>query len=228
MFRKTLLLLVLSLWSAAVFGHVIHHHKPHRHIRHHRVTTHLAGVHHHTRVHARYVRHRVRRHPTRTHLRYAQYVVKRPRYERPLFVPAQSSEECLATAIYWESKSEPTEGKAAVGYVIMKRASNRHFPTTPCGVVYQRGRDHHGVIRCQFDFACLPPQRKNAAQMAEARRVAREVLARTIPNPIGNALFFQEARLRSRPSHHKLYRKVIAHQAFFSLTPFDSPSLASR
>jgi spore germination cell wall hydrolase CwlJ-like protein len=143
-------------------------------------------------------------------------------------VSTQNSEECLATAIYWESKSEPTEGKAAVGYVIMERTANRHFPKTPCGVVYQRTRLKNGAIGCQFDFACHPPHRMNAAQMAEAHRIARQVLDGTIANPIGEALFFQEAGLRSRPVRRRLYRKVIANQAFFSLTPYDQVHLASR
>lgn len=45
---------------------------------------------------------------------------------------------CLATAIYHEAKSEPTEGKIAMGYVIINRTKHPSFPNTICGVVQQR------------------------------------------------------------------------------------------
>src|SRR3954453_3029952 len=49
--------------------------------------------------------------------------------------------ECLATGIYFEAKSEPLAGQLAVGKVIANRAdSNGRFPSSYCGVLFQRGQ----------------------------------------------------------------------------------------
>src|SRR6476469_9246987 len=49
--------------------------------------------------------------------------------------------ECLATGVYFESKSEPLAGQLAVGKVIANRAqSGGRFPDTYCGVLFQRGQ----------------------------------------------------------------------------------------
>jgi hypothetical protein len=48
--------------------------------------------------------------------------------------------ECLAGAIYFESKGEPLEGQLAVAEVILNRARSGRFPPSICGVVKQRGQ----------------------------------------------------------------------------------------
>ena len=53
-------------------------------------------------------------------------------------VGKQSDLECLAKNIYYESASEPEEGKVAVGLVTINRSNSGNFPTTICGVVNQR------------------------------------------------------------------------------------------
>lgn len=210
MFRKTLLLLALSLWSTLAFAHVGHPHH-HRHSRHHRTTVSRTGVKHHgstaLAVHA-------------------MYAIQPSRYRGFAVAPGRTSEDCLATAIYWESKSEPAAGQAAVGYVVTNRAENRHFPNSVCGVVYQRNVGGRGAHRCQFSWSCKRPHGKiNAYQMAAARRMARRVLDHTVRNPIGNALYFHEARLTLIPSRHAPYKKVLWGHAFYSPTPY---SLATR
>jgi spore germination cell wall hydrolase CwlJ-like protein len=58
---------------------------------------------------------------------------------------------CLAQAIYFEARGEPIEGQVAVAQVVLNRLSDRRYPTTICGVVFQNEtRRHH----CQFSFAC--------------------------------------------------------------------------
>jgi spore germination cell wall hydrolase CwlJ-like protein len=47
---------------------------------------------------------------------------------------------CLATAVYFESKSEPLAGQLAVAKVIINRTRSGRFPSTICGVVKQRGQ----------------------------------------------------------------------------------------
>ena len=58
---------------------------------------------------------------------------------------------CLAEAIYFESRSEPEEGQAAVAQVVLNRVRSGIYPATVCGVVYQ---DRNRPFACQFTFAC--------------------------------------------------------------------------
>ncbi len=60
-------------------------------------------------------------------------------------------ESCLATAIYFEARSESQEGQLAVATVILNRAKSTHYPSSICGVVYQNASRFNG---CQFSFAC--------------------------------------------------------------------------
>src|SRR5271163_1714964 len=58
---------------------------------------------------------------------------------------------CLAEAVYFESRSEPENGQAAVAQVVLNRVRSGIFPTNVCGVVYQ---DRNRPFACQFSFAC--------------------------------------------------------------------------
>ena len=93
--------------------------------------------------------------------------------------------ECLATGIYFESKSEPLSGQLAVGQVIANRAnSNGRFPSTYCGVLFQRG---------QFSFIrgkSLPSVPKSSKQWKTAVAVAKIVAKDLKQSAVGKALFF--------------------------------------
>lgn len=58
---------------------------------------------------------------------------------------------CLATAIYFEARGEPTRGQLAVAQVVMNRVRSTLYPDTICGVVYQGQWRRSG---CQFSFTC--------------------------------------------------------------------------
>ena len=47
---------------------------------------------------------------------------------------------CLAKVIYYEARGEPLPGKLAVAKVTLNRTNSGKFPSTVCGVVYQRGQ----------------------------------------------------------------------------------------
>ena len=93
--------------------------------------------------------------------------------------------ECLATGIYFESKSEPLTGQLAVGHVIANRAkSNGRFPSTYCGVLFQRG---------QFSFIrgkSLPSVPKSSKQWKTAVAIAKIVAKDLKQSGVGKALFF--------------------------------------
>jgi spore germination cell wall hydrolase CwlJ-like protein len=93
--------------------------------------------------------------------------------------------ECLATGIYFESKSEPLAGQLAVGQVIANRAkSGGRFPPSYCGVLFQRG---------QFSFVRghrLPSVSHSSRQWQTAVAIAKIVDQDLHESPVGNAMFF--------------------------------------
>ena len=99
--------------------------------------------------------------------------------------PGSRELECLAVGIYFESKSEPLAGQLAVGEVIANRAnSNGRFPSTYCGVLFQRG---------QFSFIrgkSLPSVPRASRQWQTAVAVAKIVDQDLKDSAVGNAMFF--------------------------------------
>jgi len=93
--------------------------------------------------------------------------------------------ECLATGIYFESKGEPLAGQLGVGQVIANRSqSGGRFPSTYCGVLFQRG---------QFSFVhshALPHVDHANRQWQTAVAIAKIVDGRLKDSQVGNALFF--------------------------------------
>ena len=97
--------------------------------------------------------------------------------------------ECLAGAIYFESKSESLAGQLAVGHVIANRASSGRFPTSYCGVVFQRS---------QFSFVrgrSLPYIPRTSQDWKDAVAIAKIVDKELHPSPVGKALFFHARRV---------------------------------
>ena len=97
--------------------------------------------------------------------------------------------ECLASAIYFESKSESLKGQLAVGHVIANRAASGRFPSSYCGVVFQRS---------QFSFVrghSMPPISRSGTQWKNAVAIARIVDQKLAATPVSKALFFHARRV---------------------------------
>ena len=113
--------------------------------------------------------------------------------------------ECLATGIYFESKSEPLAGQLAVGKVIANRAeSHGRFPGTYCGVLFQRG---------QFSFVhghSLPSVSHSNRQWQTAVAITKIVDQDLKESPAGDALFFH-ARYVSPGWHMKRVASIGNH-----------------
>lgn len=63
---------------------------------------------------------------------------------------------CIATAIFFEARSEDVQGQVAVANVIINRTHSPYFPDTPCEVVKQ-GRywaGHPLRNQCHFSYWC--------------------------------------------------------------------------
>ena len=74
--------------------------------------------------------------------------------------------ECLAGAIYFESRGEPINGQLAVAQVVINRADSRQFPSDYCGVVYQRA---------QFSFVKngrMPSIARSSTAWKKAKKIA--------------------------------------------------------
>lgn len=122
--------------------------------------------------------------------------------------PGTRQLECLATGIYFEAKSEPLAGQLAVGQVIANRASSGgRFPSTYCGVLFQRG---------QFSFihgGSLPHVSRDSRQWQTAVAVAKIVDQGLKNSQVGDALFFH-ARYVS-PGWHLKRVASIGNHIFF-------------
>jgi N-acetylmuramoyl-L-alanine amidase len=116
--------------------------------------------------------------------------------------------ECLATGVYFEAKSEPLAGQLAVGQVIANRAqSGGRFPSTYCGVLFQRG---------QFSFVhghSLPHVAPENRQWRTAVAIAKIVDERLKNSLVGDALFFH-ARYVSPGWHLKRVASIGNHLFF--------------
>ncbi len=77
--------------------------------------------------------------------------IARHRYADLIGPEAMDREQrCLAEAVYFEARSEPEEGQAAVAQVVLNRVKSGLYPSNVCGVVYQ---NRHRYMGCQFSFA---------------------------------------------------------------------------
>ena len=116
---------------------------------------------------------------------------------------------CLAGAVYFEARGEPLEGQLAVAQVIVNRAEDRRFPSSYCGVVYQRS---------QFSFVKggrMPKVRTGSAAWKRAEAIARIAHRGLWDSKAGDALFFHANYLRPRWSHRKVALATIDTHVFY-------------
>jgi N-acetylmuramoyl-L-alanine amidase len=99
---------------------------------------------------------------------------------------------CLAGAIYFESKGESLEGQLAVGRVIVARSKSGRYPASYCGVVYQPS---------QFSFVrgnSMPRINKASRSWRNAVAVARIADAGTWESPVEGAISFHATHVSPR------------------------------
>jgi len=106
--------------------------------------------------------------------------------------PLTGDEECLAGAVYFESRNESFEGQHAVADVVINRAQSGRFPASICGVVYQPS---------QFSFVRggqMPAVNRASNDWREAVAVARIAMEDRWESAAPKALFFHAARVSPR------------------------------
>ena len=97
---------------------------------------------------------------------------------------------CLAQNIYFEARSEPTDGMLAVGHVVLNRVASKYFPDTVCKVVRQGGEQRRH--RCQFSWWCdgRSDRPHNKVSWNAARLIAWFIYNGRTVDPTGGALWY--------------------------------------
>ncbi len=97
---------------------------------------------------------------------------------------------CLALNIYFEARSEPLDGKLAVGHVVLNRAADKRFPAKICEVVKQGGAKR--LNKCQFSWWCdgRSDRPRNLQAWKESQVLARLVFWGYSEDPTGGALWY--------------------------------------
>ncbi len=128
-------------------------------------------------------------------------------------------QKCLAEAIYFEARSEPTAGQAAVAQVVLNRVKSGLYPTTVCGVVYQ---NRHRYMACQFSFACEGKSLRvtETAYWKQAVEIAKAVTTgKTYLEGVGTATHYHANYVKPTWSHRLKRTDKIGTHIFYKLRP---------
>jgi N-acetylmuramoyl-L-alanine amidase len=114
--------------------------------------------------------------------------------------------DCLAKAVYFESKGEPLAGQLAVAEVIINRAKSGKFAGTLCGVVKQPS---------QFSFVRGGgfPAVVNQAMWRQAVGVAHVAMNGLSDGPAQGALYFHAKRVS--PNWGKRHVATVGNHIFY-------------
>lgn len=146
-----------------------------------------------------------------------------PKYAE-LIDPEDMSREqrCLAEAVYFEARSEPPAGQAAVAQVVLNRVKSGMYPDSVCGVVYQ---NRHRYLGCQFSFACEGKSLRvtEAAPWQQAVKVAREVTeGKTYLPAVGDATHYHAKYVKPHWSRVFNKKDTIGQHIFYRPKPGQS------
>lgn len=127
----------------------------------------------------------------------------------PLVGELSREMECLAGAIYFESRGEPLAGQLAVGQVIINRTESPAFPFDYCAVVFQRS---------QFSFVRggrMPRLDRGSAAWAKATAIARIAHEGLWQSEARDSLYFHANYVRPSWSRTKIARTTIDTHIFY-------------
>lgn len=117
--------------------------------------------------------------------------------------------QCLASAVYFESRGEPLIGQLAVAQVIINRAESNSFPESYCDVVYQRA---------QFSFVkngSMPRIRTGSEAWQRAKSIARIAHEGMWDSEASDSLYFHAKYVRPNWSRKKIARATISQHVFY-------------
>ena len=102
-----------------------------------------------------------------------QVIEKEKVVKKPVYLSKYDKKQiqCMAENTYFEAGHEPYKGRIAVNNVVLNRAKDDRFPSTPCGVINQRT-----ARVCQFSWKCEGGKRiRDGVAFAKAREIAEHV-----------------------------------------------------
>lgn len=117
--------------------------------------------------------------------------------------------QCLAGAVYFESRGEPLAGQLAVAQVVINRAENSRFPSSYCGVVYQRA---------QFSFVKggrMPRIKTGSDAWRNAKAIAKIAHEGQWESEAADSLYFHAKYVRPSWSRKKVARATIKTHIFY-------------
>ncbi len=120
--------------------------------------------------------------------------------------------ECLAQAIYFESRGESIRGQFAVAEVILNRVDSPLYPRSICHVVRQGGAGG-----CQFSFTCdgRKDRIRDRDAYAVAGKIARVMLDGAPRALTDGATHFHTRNVRPRWSHRMPKTASIGAHLFY-------------
>lgn len=113
---------------------------------------------------------------------------------------------CLALAIHKEALNQSTEGRLAVGNVILNRSNHPKFPESVCDVVKQRTKNV-----CQFSWYCKTGLRGYPRE--DIQQLARDLLSGKKKDNTNGSLFFHATSFSGWPGLYKT--KIIGDHVFY-------------
>ncbi|WBY16937.1 cell wall hydrolase [Erythrobacteraceae bacterium WH01K] len=117
--------------------------------------------------------------------------------------------ECLAGAVYFESRGEPIDGQLAVAQVVINRADSHQFPSDYCGVVYQRA---------QFSFVKngrMPRISRGSSAWQKAKKIATIAHRGLWDSEAEDSLYFHAKYVSPRWARVKSRRVAINTHIFY-------------
>ncbi len=116
--------------------------------------------------------------------------------------------QCLAEAIYFESRGEPLDGQIAVAEVVLNRRDDRQFPSTVCGVTKQG---------CQFSYTCdgHSDTMRSGAARERSEKLASLMLAGRERTLTDGALYSHTPAVRPDWSRRFTRTTTIGHHIFY-------------
>ncbi len=126
---------------------------------------------------------------------------------------------CLAEAVYFEARSEPEDGQAAVAQVVLNRVRHENYPNTVCGVVYQ---NRYRFLACQFTFACEGKSLRITEPDAwrAAVQIAADVVSGKIYlDEVGASTHYHADYVRPRWARSLKKMDTIGRHTFYKLRP---------
>lgn len=117
--------------------------------------------------------------------------------------------QCLAGAIYFESRGEPLTGQLAVAQVVINRSEDSRWPASYCGVVYQRA---------QFSFVKngrMPNIRTSSNAWKRAKSIAKIAHEGLWESEAADAVYFHANYVKPKWSRRKTRTAQIDTHIFY-------------